>query len=63
MAELDCSSQTQDVLDGLTAGLGTAHKQQDTMHITYGSKKYIIKHESSLISSNKIIILLLVMFN
>ena len=31
------------------------------MHFTWGSKKYIIKHQSSLISSNKIIILLLVM--
>ena len=58
MAEFECSSQAQDVFDGLTTGPGTlTNNRINAFHwVTYGSKQYINKHQSSLISSNKIII-------
>ena len=60
MAEFYCSSHSQDVFDGLTTGPGTrmiANNRINAFHwVPYGSKQYINKHQSSLISSNKIII-------
>ena len=53
MAEFDCSSQAQDVFGGLTTGPGTLTNRIQCISLGH---LWINKHQSSLISSNKIII-------